>query len=111
LFQRVPAFSGQLFAIPDQNSPFLSPPFLVLSRQRSELNGWSFLGARVVMQCQQIDVVPGDSLRIGNLRVTVLFVSGNEVALRIEGPENSSDALNTDPVVSIGRCVSLAAMA
>ena len=54
-----------------------------------------FRGDYVVMQRQQIDVLPGQSVLVGNLIVTVLSVNGDEVELRIEDPDNTAW---TDPV-------------
>lgn len=51
------------------------------------------------MQRQQIDVLPGQSVRVGNLIVTLLYVDGDEVALTIEDPDNAGWV---DPVDLLG---------
>lgn len=56
-----------------------------------------FSGVNVVMQHQQIEVVPGESVRVGNMIVTVLYVEGGEVTLKIDDPDN---AIWTDPADS-----------
>lgn len=55
------------------------------------------------MQRQQIDVLPGESVRVGNLIVTVLYVDGDDVALTIEDPDNASWV---DPVDLLGASLS-----
>lgn len=59
-----------------------------------------FRGDYVVMQRQQIEVLPGQSVLVGNLIVTVLSVNGDEVELRIEDPDNTAW---TDPVDCLDR--------
>ena len=55
------------------------------------------------MQRQQIDVLPGESVRVGNLIVTVLYVEGDQVAMSIEHPDN---ATWMDPVDLLDRDLS-----
>jgi hypothetical protein len=49
------------------------------------------------MQCQHIDVVPGESVRIGNLIVTIVSVRGTEVAMTIEEDGNPGGMVCEDP--------------
>ena len=48
------------------------------------------------MQHQQIDVIPGESVRVGNLIVTLLYVDGDHVALAIEDPDNTASIAPMD---------------
>ncbi len=42
------------------------------------------------MQHHHIEVIPGESVRVGNLIVTLLYVDGDHVALAIEDPDNTA---------------------
>lgn len=48
------------------------------------------------MQLHQLDLVPGDSVRVGRFVVTLVAVEGNMVQLHIEDPEDGTDFW-TDP--------------
>ncbi|MFM7056700.1 MAG: hypothetical protein ACKO2P_07225 [Planctomycetota bacterium] len=48
------------------------------------------------MQLHQLDLVPGDSVRVGRFLVTVVAVESGQVQLHIEDPENGTDFW-TDP--------------
>ena len=41
------------------------------------------------MQLHQIDLVPGESIRVGNLVVTVVAVEGGSVELHVEDPDGN----------------------
>lgn len=41
------------------------------------------------MQLHQIDLVPGESIRVGNLVVTIVAVEGNSVQLHVEDPDDN----------------------
>ena len=49
------------------------------------------------MQIHQIDLVPGDSLRVGNRIVTLVAVKGNIAELHVEDPDNGGGSW-IDPV-------------
>jgi hypothetical protein len=50
-----------------------------------------FSGSRFFMQLHQLDLVPGDSVRVGRFLVTVVAVDNGQVQLHIEDPENGTD--------------------
>ena len=41
------------------------------------------------MQIHQIELVPGESIRVGNLIVTLVAVDGNVAQLHVEGPDDN----------------------
>lgn len=52
------------------------------------------------MQLHQIELVPGESIRVGHLIVTLLAVDENVAQLHIEDPENNDSWI--DPVSLTG---------
>lgn len=48
------------------------------------------------MQLHQIELVPGDSIRIGHLIVTLVAVDGTIAQLHVEDPDNDNSWI--DPV-------------
>lgn len=52
------------------------------------------------MQLQQIELIPGESIRVGHLIVTLLEVDGDQVALRVEDPDTMAwiDPLDSEGV-------------
>jgi hypothetical protein len=50
-----------------------------------------FTGSRSSMQLHQLDLVPGDSVRVGRFVVTLVAVEDNQVQLHIEDPESGTD--------------------
>jgi hypothetical protein len=48
------------------------------------------------MQLHQIELVPGESIRVGHLIVTLIAVEGNVAQLHVEDPDNDSSWI--DPV-------------
>ena len=51
------------------------------------------------MQLHQIELIPGESIRVGHLIVTLLEVDGDEVALKVQDPDTVEWV---DPVDSEG---------
>ena len=60
------------------------------------------------MQLRQIELIPGESIRVGHLIVTLLEVEGNEVSLKIQDPDTMEWV---DPVGSEGDCIPELALA
>ncbi len=52
------------------------------------------------MQLHQIELVPGEAIRVGNLIVTLIAVDGNLAQLQVEDPDNGNSW--TDPVCISG---------
>lgn len=52
------------------------------------------------MLLHQIELVPGESIRVGRLIVTLLSVCGNVAELHVEDPDNGDSWVN--PVVFSG---------
>ena len=52
------------------------------------------------MQLHQIDLVPGESIRVGRLTVTLVAVEGNIAQLHVEDPDNDSEWI--DPIYLSG---------
>ena len=52
------------------------------------------------MQLHQIDLVPGESIRVGRLTVTLVAVEGNIAQLHVEVPDNDSEWF--DPIYLSG---------
>lgn len=52
------------------------------------------------MQLHQIELVPGESIRVGYLIVTLVSVEGNIAQLQVEDPDDNSSWM--DPVHSPG---------
>jgi hypothetical protein len=52
------------------------------------------------MLLHQIELVPGESIRVGQLIVTLLAVNGNVAELHVEDPDNGNSWI--DPVVFSG---------
>lgn len=48
------------------------------------------------MQLHQIELVPGESVRVGRLIVTLIAVEANVAQLHVEDPDNNSSW--TDPI-------------
>lgn len=55
-----------------------------------------FTGSIFTMQLHQIELVPGESVRVGRLIVTLIAVEGNVAQLHVEDPDNNNSW--TDPV-------------
>ena len=52
------------------------------------------------MQLHQIELVPGESIRVGQLIVTLIAVNGNVAELHVEDLDNGNSWI--DPVVFSG---------
>ena len=52
------------------------------------------------MQLHQIELVPGESIRVGQLIVTLIAVNGTVAELHVEDPDNGNSWI--DPVVLSG---------
>ena len=46
------------------------------------------------MQLHQIDLVPGESIRVGNLIVTLVAVEGSVAQLHVEDPDDDDSWIN-----------------
>ena len=46
------------------------------------------------MQLHQIDLVPGESIRVGNLIVTLVAVEGSVAQLHVEDPDDNDSWIN-----------------
>ena len=62
-----------------------SPATVVLS---------STQGSLLIMQLHQIDLVPGESIRVGNLVVTLVAVEGSVAQLEVEDPGDNYSWIN-----------------
>lgn len=61
------------------------------------------------MQLHQIELVPGESIRVGHLIVTLLAVEGNIAQLHVEDPDNDNSWI--DPINILGWEVKESALA
>lgn len=52
------------------------------------------------MQLHQIELVPGESIRVGNLIVTLIAVDGTIAQLHVEDPDNDKSWI--DPINLFG---------
>ena len=52
------------------------------------------------MQLHQIDLVPGESIRVGRLTLTLVSVEGNIAQLHVDDPDNNSGWI--DPIYLTG---------
>lgn len=52
------------------------------------------------MLLHQIELVPGESIRVGQLIVTLIAVNGNIAELHVEDPDNDNSWI--DPIIFSG---------
>jgi hypothetical protein len=92
-------FSNEFFSTDVACELFLR--ISVLRTQHLKFAFVSFQSGFELMQLHQIELIPGESICIGHLIVTLLEVDGNEVALKIEDPDTMEWV---DPLDSEGIC-------
>lgn len=58
--------------------------------QSPRTRGFSYLqGSPFIMQLHQIDLIPGESIRVGNLIVTLVAVEGSMAQLHVEDSDDN----------------------
>ena len=53
-----------------------------------------YKGSPLIMHLHQIDLVPGESIRVGNLIVTLVAVEGSVAQLHVEDPDDNGSWIN-----------------